>query len=94
MAYALAETECRESLVLSDFELYGGRRSNYFGRFVREVLLGDPIDPQRQKPAFPKIVCYQRGRLIARRLDNVPEGLSESLRLRLDEMLELPGEER
>jgi hypothetical protein len=40
----------------------------YFGRFVREEILDDPIDLRREKPPFPTPEIYQHGRLILRRL--------------------------
>lgn len=53
-----------------DWHDYGGPLAIfYFGRFVREVLLGDKIDPEREKPPFPTVENYQQGRLILRRID-------------------------
>lgn len=53
-----------------DWHDYGGPLAIfYFGRFVREVLLGDKIDPEREKPPFPTVETYQQGRLILRRID-------------------------
>jgi hypothetical protein len=58
-----------------DWRDYGGPLAVFkFGRFVRENLLGDKIDPNRKKPPFPSIECYQQGRLILRRVDELPEG--------------------
>lgn len=52
---------------------YGGPLAIFhFCRFVRESLLRDPIDPNRIKPQAPKLGCYQVGRLIARRIDDLP----------------------
>ncbi|HMN74150.1 MAG TPA: hypothetical protein PKA55_19990 [Rhodoblastus sp.] len=49
---------------------YGGPLSIFrFGRYVRESLLELPVDPNREKPPYPSVVCYQQGRLIARRID-------------------------
>ncbi len=50
----------------------------YFGRFVRETLLEDKIDPNREKPSFPTVKCYQQGRLILRRIDELPGGRTVS----------------
>jgi hypothetical protein len=53
-----------------DWRDYGGPLALfYFGRFVREVLLGDKVDPNREKPPFPTIECYQQGCLILPRVD-------------------------
>ena len=52
---------------------YGGPLAIfYFGRFVRERLLNDPVDPQRRKPDYPSSECYQQGRLILRRIGELP----------------------
>jgi hypothetical protein len=49
---------------------YGGPLAIfYLRRIVREVLLGDTIDPTREKPPFPTVECYQQGRMIFRRVD-------------------------
>ncbi len=57
---------------------YGGPLAMlYFGRFVREVLLNDKVDPNRSKPPFPSIECYQQDRLIARRIEKLPPNLTE-----------------
>ena len=56
-----------------DWRHYGGPLAIFhFGRFVREILLGAKIDPNRQKPSFPVLECYQQGRLILRRIDEIP----------------------
>lgn len=56
-----------------DWRDYGGSLAIFrFGRFVRESLLGTPIDPNRQKPNFPTLECYQQGRLILQRLESIP----------------------
>jgi hypothetical protein len=61
-----------------DWRDYGGPLAIfYFGRFVREQLLNDEIDPNRQKPPFPTVQCYQQGRLILRRIGEIPEGVTE-----------------
>jgi hypothetical protein len=58
-----------------DWRDYGGPLAIFrFGRFVRERLLGAPIDPDRQMPSFPTLECYQQGRLILRRDDQIPAG--------------------
>lgn len=65
-----------------DWRDYGGPLAIfYFGRFVREVLLGDKIDPNRKKPPFPTVECYQQGRLILRRADELPAGPAEIARV-------------
>lgn len=56
-----------------DWRDYGGPLAIFhFGRFVRETLLGAPIDPDRQKPGRPALECYQMGRLIVRQIDEIP----------------------
>jgi hypothetical protein len=73
-----------------DWRHYGGPLAMFhFGRFVREVLLGDRVDPNRRKPPFPTIECYQQGRLIARRLDDLPTGLTEVARAGPGESIDL-----
>jgi hypothetical protein len=44
----------------------------HFGRFVREELLGDKVDPNRRKPDYPTVKNYQQGRLILRQIDTLP----------------------
>lgn len=57
---------------------YGGPLAMfYFGRFVRETLLDDKVDPNRSRPPFPSIECYQQGRLIARRIEEIPSNATE-----------------
>jgi hypothetical protein len=57
---------------------YGGPLAIfYFGRFVREVLLQDPIDPNRTKPAYPSLECYQQGPFILRKVGELPNGAVE-----------------
>ncbi len=74
---------------------YGGPLAIfYFGRFVREVLLGDPLDPNRVKPPAPSIECYQQGRLIVRRIDKFPDGLVEIASAGPDESIDLGGGHR
>ena len=69
---------------------YGGPLAVFkFGRFVREILLGDQIDPNRRKPPFPSIKCYQQGRLITRRVDELPEGAVKIAELGPGESFEL-----
>lgn len=52
---------------------YGGPLAMFqFARFVRECLLGAKLDPNRQKPNFPTLECYRQGRLIFRRVDEIP----------------------
>lgn len=55
---------------------YGGPLAIFhFGRFVREVLLQDPVDPDRKKPDHPSIPIYQMGQMIIRKVDELPTGL-------------------
>lgn len=73
-----------------DWRDYGGPLAIfYFGRFVREVLLGDKVDPDRKKPPFPSVECYQQGRLILRRIDELPAGLTEVARAGPSESIDL-----
>jgi hypothetical protein len=37
-------------------------------------LLDNKIDANREKPSFPSLECYQQGRLVLRRIDELPEG--------------------
>lgn len=54
---------------LLEWRHYGGPLAIFrFGRFVREVLLGDAVDPNRRKPPRPTVECYQQGRLILQRI--------------------------
>lgn len=56
-----------------DWHDYGGPLAVFhFVRFVRETLLDAQIDSNRQKPSFPVLECYQQGRLILRRIDEIP----------------------
>lgn len=74
---------------------YGGPLAIfYFGRYVREVLLGDPIDPNRLKPVLPSIQCYQQGWLIMRRIDKLPDGLVEIASAGPGESIDLGGGHR
>ncbi len=58
-----------------DWRDYGGPLAIFkFGRFVRENLLDNKVDPNREKPPFPTVACYQQGRLILRRIDELPTG--------------------
>ena len=54
---------------------YGGPLALFhFGRFVREELLGDKVDPNRNKPDYPTIQSYQQGRLIlTKRSEPIPD---------------------
>ncbi len=73
-----------------DWRDYGGPLAIFhFGRFVREVLLGDEVDPNRKKPPYPTIECYQQGRLILRRIDQLPAGLVEVARAGPGEVIDL-----
>ena len=52
---------------------YGGPLAIFhFARFVREHLLGAPVDPNRRMPGFPTLECYQQGRLVLKRVDEIP----------------------
>ena len=52
---------------------YGGPLAMFqFGKFVRECLLGGKLDPTRRKRNFPTLECYQQGRLIFPRVDEIP----------------------
>lgn len=74
---------------------YGGPLAIfYFGRYVRETLLDDPIDPNRLKPPFPSVQCYQQGRLIVRRADKLPDGLVEGGSAGPGESIDLGGGHR
>jgi hypothetical protein len=73
-----------------DWRNYGGPLAIfYFARFVREVLFGDKIDPNRAKPPFPLIECYQQGRLIVRRIDEIRLDSAEVASSVSDETLDL-----
>jgi hypothetical protein len=64
-----------------EWQHYGGPLAIFhFGRFVRETLLGDKVDPARKKPPPPMIECYQQGRLIVHRIDNIPPDAIEVAR--------------
>ncbi len=57
---------------------YGGPLAIFhFGRFVREVLLQDPVDPNRRLPDQPSIQSYQMGRMVLRKVNDLPSGLVE-----------------
>jgi hypothetical protein len=57
-----------------DWRHYGGPLAIFcLGRYVREVLLNDSVDPNRAKPPHPILECYQQGRLILRRIEKLPE---------------------
>jgi len=74
-----------------DWRHYGGPLAMFqFGRFVRLDLLGDQIDPNRQKPPYPTVENYQQGRLVMRKIDQLPEGVV-LLRLSPGESLNLGG---
>lgn len=92
-------TACLNGVDL-DWRHYGGPLAIfYFGRYVRESLLNDPIDPNRAKPSYPILECYQQGRLILRHVDSLPEravkiasaGPGESLELGDGHRIEVPG---
>lgn len=71
---------------------YGGPLAIFhFGRFVREVLLQDSVDPNREKPDCPSIKSYQMGRLILRKVDELPTGLVEVARAGPGEKIDLGG---
>lgn len=74
-----------------DWRHYGGPLAMFqFGRFVRLDLLGDQIDPNRQKPPYPTVQNYQQGRLVMRKIDQLPEGVVP-LQLSPGESLDLGG---
>lgn len=57
---------------------YGGPLAIFhFGRFVREILLRDPLDPNRRKPDYPSITSYQMGHLVFRKVEKLPSNLIE-----------------
>jgi hypothetical protein len=69
---------------------YGGPLAIFhFGRFVREILLQDPVDPDRKKPDYPSIPSYQMGRMVMRKLDQLPPGLVEVARAGPGESIDL-----
>jgi hypothetical protein len=71
---------------------YGGPLAIFhFGRFVREVLLQDPVNPNREKPDYPSIESYQMGRLILRKVDELPTRLVEVARAGPGEKIDLGG---
>lgn len=75
---------------LLEWRDYGGPLAIfYFGRFVREALIGDKVDPNRALPPRPTVECYQLGRLITRRVESIPEGAEEVATLRPGESLDL-----
>ena len=52
---------------------YGGPLAVFkFGRFVREDLLGDRIDSNRELPPYPKQQIFQQGRLQMKKVDSIP----------------------
>ena len=70
---------------------YGGPLAIFhFGRFVREVLLQDPVDPNRKLPDYPSIHSYQMGRMVLRKVDELPTGLAEVARAGAGESID-PG---
>jgi hypothetical protein len=85
--------------VYLDWRHYGGPLAIfYLGRYVREILLHDPVDPNRAKPPYPSLECYQQGRLILQRIDKLPEGVikiasagpGERLEIGDDHWIEVP----
>jgi hypothetical protein len=75
-----------------DWRDYGGPLAIfYFGRFVREVLLGDKVDPARKKPPFPTVESFQQGRLVLRRIDEQPADAEEVARAGPGESIPLGG---
>ena len=73
-----------------DWRDYGGPLAIFhFGRFVRETLLNDRIDPACRKPDYPSVQCYQQGRLVLRRIDELPAGCAEVARAGPGETLAL-----
>lgn len=52
---------------------YGGPLAIFhFGRFVREVLAQNPVDPNRKRPDRPSMEYRQMGRLVFQQVDSVP----------------------
>jgi hypothetical protein len=73
-----------------DWHHYGGPLAIfYFGRYVREILLEDPVDPNRTKPSYPVLGCYQQWRLILRRVDDLPDDAVKVASVGPGERLEL-----
>lgn len=69
---------------------YGGPLAIFhFGRFVREVLLQAPVDPNRKKPDYPSVASYQMGRVVIRKVDELPPGLVEVARAGPGESVDL-----
>lgn len=78
--FAIASIISLDTTHLNDRRLhwrhYGGPLAIFrFCRFIRESMLQDPVDPNRIKPQAPKLECYQVGRLVARRIDEIPSNV-------------------
>ena len=72
-----------------DWRHYGGPLAIFrLGRFVREVLLKSPIDPGRELPACPSTTSYQMGRLVLRKVDQLPLDAIEIARVGPGETIE------
>lgn len=60
-----------------DWRHYGGPLAVFhFGRFVRETLLESPVDANRELPVYPSVEAYQMGRLIWRKVNDIPPDAS------------------
>jgi len=69
---------------------YGGPLAIFkFGRFVRENLLKCKVDQKRKKPPFPTIEIYQQGRLLLRRVEELPTGVTQIASVGPGETLDL-----
>lgn len=61
---------------------YGGPLAIFhFGRFVRETLLHDPMDPNREKPEYPSVKSYQMGRTVLRKVNRLPSGSKDIIQV-------------
>jgi hypothetical protein len=75
-----------------DWRHYGGPLAIFrLGRFVREVLLKSPIDPTRELPACPSTTSYQMGRLVLRKVDQLPPDAVKVARAGPGETVKLGG---
>ncbi|MFN3623368.1 MAG: hypothetical protein ACK4TP_04825 [Hyphomicrobium sp.] len=64
-----------------DWRDYGGPLAVFaFCRYVRTELLCDSIDLHRTLPPFPSVECFQQGRLVLRRIDELPDPVTEVAR--------------
>jgi hypothetical protein len=73
-----------------DWRHYGGPLAIfYLCRYAREVLLQVPINANRKKPPHPILQCYQQGRLILRRIVEIPADAVEVASVKSGEWLQL-----